>query len=195
VDFEPLRLTMIQKGNEIIAAVCGPSKCGKTTTTKAIVAWLWRRHRLRSIIFDPFKDRNDWGPSAWVSSDMEEFRRAAWGTSACAVIWDESSDSLDRNAKEDKRFFTRIRHEHRAFFVMIHDFATLSPLMRGNLSDAIVFRQMEDRARDWASLFCDRDLLQTADLDQYEFVIKSAFRPVRRMRPSPSELYGVDFVP
>lgn len=186
---------MIPKGQEIIAAICGGSKCGKTTVARAIVVWLWRRHGLRSIVFDPFRRRNDWGPSAWVTDDIEAFRRAVWGTEGCAVIWDESSDSLDRNATKDRRFFTRIRHEHRAFFIMIHDFATLTPLMRGNLSDAFVFRQTEDRAKDWSSLFADRDLLKACEFDQYEFLHKSAFRPVRRMRPAVDALRGVDFIP
>jgi hypothetical protein len=187
---------MIRQGEEILAAICGGSKCGKTTLARVgLVPWLWRRHRLRSIVFDPFCRRNQWGPTAWATDDLEAFRRAVWGTAGCAVFWDESSDSLDRHAREDRKFFTRIRHEHRALFVLLHDFTVLTPLMRGNLSDAFIFRQTEQRAEDWASLFTDRDLLAAGDLRQREFLHKSAFRPVRRSLPTVEDLGRMDFIP
>jgi len=189
---------MISIGKEILCAICGGSKSGKTVLAqRGLVPWLWRRHRLRSIAFDPFarRERAAWGPTAWVTDDLDAFRRAVWGTSGCAVFWDESSDSLDRNAAEDKRFFTRIRHEHRAFFVLMHDFTVLTPLMRGNLSDAFVFRQTSRRADDWAELFTDDALMQAEGLGQYEFLHKTAFRPVTRHRPTLPELSRMDFIP
>jgi hypothetical protein len=143
---------MIPIGKEILCAICGGSKSGKTVLAqRGLVPWLWRRHRLRSIAFDPFARRERAPRGADCLGDGRPGRlppRAVWGTSGCAVFWDESSDSLDRNAAEDKRFFTRIRHEHRAFFVLMHDFTVLTPLMRGNLSDAFIFRQTSRRADD-----------------------------------------------
>lgn len=189
---------MIRSGEEPLVAICGPSKCGKTTLAQVgLVPWCWRRHRLRSIVFDPFlaKHPRAWGPTAWATADLDAFRRAVWGTSGCAVFWDESSDSLDRNAADDKRFFTRIRHEHRAFFVLMHDFVVLTPMMRANLSDAFVFRQTAERAKDWVNLFADDDMRQTATLEKREFVHKTAFEPATRHLPSLPELARMDFIP
>ena len=186
---------MIHKGKEILAAICGGSKSGKTTLAFALAHWIWREHGLRSIVYDPFaaRQRAAWGKSAWVTSDLEAFRRAVWGTTACAVFWDESSDSLDRNAREDKRFFTRIRHEHRALFVLMHDFTVLTPLMRGNLSDAWIFRQTSKRADDWCNLFTDHRLRDAAELDQYQFIHKRAFRDPKRYKPSAADLKTINF--
>ena len=189
---------MIRSGEEPLVAICGGCKCGKTTLAqRGLVPWCWRRHRLRSIVYDPFAARNRaaWGATAWVTADIDAFRRAVWGTTGCAVFWDESSDSLDRHAAEDKRFFTRIRHEHRAFFVLMHDFTVLTPLMRGNLSDAFVFRQTSKRAQDWVELFTDDALADAATLAQYEFIHKTAFRPAQRLRPAVPELSRLDFIP
>ena len=187
-------LLMIKEGEEILAAICGGSKCGKTTLARlGLVPWLWRRHRLRSIVYDPFRAKNQWGPTAWVTDDQDAFRRAVWGTKGCAVFWDESSDSLDRNAAEDKRFFTRIRHEHRAFFVLCHDFTVLTPLMRGNLSDAFIFRQTARRAQDWAELFTDDALAAAANLAQREYIHKAAFRAPSRHLPTVAQLSTMEF--
>lgn len=188
---------MIREGDEPLIAICGPSKCGKTTLAWHLVPWFWRKHRLRSIVFDPFlrKHPRAWGPTAWATPDLEAFRRAVWGTKGCFVVWDESSDSIDRNAREDKRFFTRIRHEHRAFAIITHDFCVLTPMMRANLSDAFVFKQTEERAHDWRRLFVDSDMLQTAELAKREFIHKTAFEPVRRLLPSLEELGRLDFIP
>lgn len=184
---------MIQTGEEIIAAICGGTKCGKTTLAKAAVRWLWRRHELRSIVFDIWKDRNDWGPSAWVTDNKSEFVRAVWNSSGCAVIWDESSATLRRN-DDDEAFFTRIRHEHRAFFVLIHDFAQLTPLMRGNLDNAFIFRQTEDRARDWVRLFADTDLFETTELSKREFMHKQSFEKAKRLRPTLAQLQKISLI-
>lgn len=188
---------MIRSGEEPLVAICGPSKCGKTTLAFHMVPWLWSKHHLRSIVFDPWlqKHPHAWGPTAWVTPDLEAFRRAVWGTQGCAVFWDESSDSIDRNAAEDKRFFTRIRHDHRAFVIIMHDFCVLTPMMRANLSDAFVFKQTEERAHDWRRLFVDSDMLQTMNLQKREFVHKTAFEPVTRHLPTVAELERMDFIP
>ena len=163
----------------------------------AIAGQQWRPDGLNSCGTPVFLVRHPkaWGPTAWVTPDLDAFRRAVWGTRGCAVFWDESSDSLDRNVRKDKKFFTRIRHEHSALFVLMHDFTVLTPLMRGNLSDAFIFRQMDFRAADWASLFTDRDLLQADTLQKREFLHKTAFCPVTRHLPTLAELGRLDFIP
>lgn len=182
---------MIREGEEIICAIIGGSKCGKTTLGKALVFKMWRLHRLRAIIFDPFRRKNNWGASAWVTDDLEKFKRAVWGTKHCAVFWDESTDSINKHDREDQKFFSRIRHEHKAFFLLCHDLTVMSPLMRGNLSDMYVFRQGVKRAGLYAEDFADQDLQQLAELGQYEFIHKQPFRPARRLRPTTAEMQNV----
>lgn len=182
----------------IRAVICGPSECGKTTLAAAgLVPWVWRRGRLRSIVFDPWLEKHPkaWGPTAWVTTDLAAFRRAVWGTSGCAVFWDESTDSLDRNAEENRSFFSRIRHNHPALFVLMHDFCVITPMMRANLTDAFVYRQTPKRCGDWADLFADSGMHHAAELEQYEFLHKVAFRPVRRLMPTEAELRTMDFIP
>lgn len=184
----------IKSGEEIIGAIVGGSKCGKTTLARGLVAGAWVFHGLRSIVFDPFKARNRWPASAWVTADLDAFKRAVWNTSGCCVLWDESSDSIEKNAKEDRRFFTRVRHEHRAFFLLCHDLFVMAPIMRANLTDAYVFRQPEERADDWRRLFADAAMKQTAELARREFVHKVAFEPVRRRLPSLAEIACVPLI-
>ena len=179
---------MIKKGDEILAVIIGGSRCGKTTLAIALVAMLWRRHRLRSIVFDPFKREHNWGKTAFVTDDLETFKRAVRGTKGCAVFWDESTTTLRKTNPEDIAFFTAIRHNHRAFFSIGHDFTVLSPMMRANLSDAYVFRQGENRPAQWSGLFADLDMMQTADLIQREFIHKQPFKKIVRQLPTLAEL-------
>lgn len=184
---------MIRKGEEIIAAVIGPSKCGKTTLARALVSKMWRQHKLRSIVYDPWlkKYGNTWGKSAWVTDDLDRYKKAVWGTSRCCVIWDESTDSLNRNDRSDQAFFSRIRHEHPAFFLLAHDIKVMNPVMRGNLSDLFIFRQGVLRSKFYAEDFADAELLQTAELQKYEFIHKRPMEPMQRMKPTPSELQNL----
>lgn len=180
----------IREGDEIIGIICGGSKCGKTTLAKGLVSGAWRHHGLRSIVFDPFKKKkgNVWPASAWVSDDLEAFKRVVFQVGGCLVVWDESSDSLDRGTLESRKFFTRVRHEHPAFFLICHDFTVPTPMMRANITDAYIFRQPEERAEDWRKLFADEQMRQTADLVKREFIHKVAFEPIRRRLPSLEEI-------
>lgn len=179
---------MIRPGQEIIAAIVGPSLCGKTSLAIGKSRAMRARHGLRSLAYDPWCAKHNWGPWSWVTNDLAKFERAVANTKGCAVFWDESSDSLERNSVDHKKMFTRIRHQHPAFFLIAHDFAVMSPLMRGNLTEAYIFRQSEERANDWRRLFADRDLLQTAELEQREFIIKRPFQPIVRMKPTLASL-------
>lgn len=179
---------MIRDGEEIIGVVVGPSKCGKTTLCAALAGSMWRRHGLPSIVFDPFKFKHDWGKTAWVTDDLPTFKRAVLGTRGKAIFWDESSTTLKKTASDDLAFFTQIRHRHKAFFLIGHDFTIISPMMRANLSDAYVFRQGEDRPKLWSGLFADADMMQTGDLKKREFIHKRPFEKIVRRCPSLDEL-------
>ncbi len=178
-----------------VAAIVGQQQCGKTSLVRVVSRLEWLRHKRRSLVFDPWC--GNWGPWAWVTDDKERFLRAAFGVHGCAVIWDESTDSMDKCGKMDRGLFTRLRERevrgqligHPSIYVVSHDYASLAPVMRSNLNAAFIFLQNEDRAKDWARQFADRDLLQCSELQQYEFLVKRSFQPVRRVLPaSPAEL-------
>ena len=179
---------MIQTGEEPIGVVCGGSKSGKTSLAIAIGRALRRDHGLRVLVFDPYHYKNNWGPWAWVTGDLARFRAAVAGSSGCGVIWDESTLTLAAGTDDAESFFTAIRHRHRAFFLVTHDVKKLSPTMRGSIDHAYVFRQTDERARDWSGIFADSELRQASQLNQYEFLVKKSFRPVVRMSPSKEEL-------
>lgn len=179
---------MIKENEEIIGAVIGGSKCGKTTLAIAIVASLYRKHGLRSIVFDPFRRKNNWGAWAWVTDDLARFKKAVWGTKGCAIVWDESTDTINKHDRADQKFFSRIRHEHKAFFLICHDLQVMNIMMRGNLSDLYVFRQGVKRSKLYAEDFADEDLKQLAELGHREWIHKQPFRKIRRVLPTVAEL-------
>jgi len=179
---------MIRPGDEPIGVVCGGSKSGKTSLAIAIGRALRRDHGLRSLVFDPYSYKQEWGPWAWVTPDLAKFRAAVAGSHGCAVIWDESTLTLAAGTDDAEGFFTAIRHRHRAFFLVTHDVKKLSPTMRGSIDHAFIFRQTDERSRDWAGIFADNDLRQASQLNQYEFLAKKSFRPVVRHAPTAEEL-------
>lgn len=178
----------IKEGEEPLVVVVGGSKCGKTTLGRYLVAQMWRQHRLRSIVFDPYWFKHNWGPTAWVTGDLPRFKKAVLGVKGCAVFWDESTTTLKKSAMEDIAFFTQIRHNHKAFFCFGHDFTCISPTMRGNLSDAYVFRQTGKRSLDWIDLFADEEMAAVSTLEHREFIHKEAFKPIVRRKLTLAEI-------
>lgn len=174
-----------------IAAIVGGSMSGKTTLAIALCRRERSRHHARSLVFDPFRTEHQWGAWAWVTDDIGAFRRAVLNTSGCAVFWDESTTSLKPATDEDKAFFVNLRHRHAALYLIAHDLNVMSPVMRGSLTDAYVFRQSRQRARDWAELFADDAMMQAATLGQYEFLHKRPFGAVTRHRPTPAQLLAL----
>lgn len=181
-----------------VSAIIGPQQCGKTTLAREIARAQWLRHRRRSLVFDPW--RSNWGPWAWVTDSLEQFMRAAYQVHGFAVFWEEASDSLERNDKRHRGFFTRLRERevngrkvgHPALYVLAHDFPALAPIMRNNLNELWLFRQGAKRAQEWADLFTDDALAQSAQLGQFQFMHKRPFRPaVTHRPPNPAALARV----
>ena len=169
------------------AAVIGGSESGKTFLSIGWSRGLWAAHRLRSIVFDPYAQENNWGPQAWVTADFEKFERAAFGTKGCAVFWDEGTMTGGRD-RANLKFFTAIRHNHPVFVFIGHGFATMLPIMRGSLTDLILARRDPRDADQWAALTSDAEVMQATELAQYEFLQKRMFKPVRRLRYSAEQI-------
>ena len=169
------------------AALIGGSESGKTFFAIGWSRGLWRRYRLRSIVFDPYARENVWGPQAWVTDDFEKFERAAFGTKGCAVFWDEGTMTGGRD-KENLKFFTAIRHNHPVFVFIGHGFATMLPIMRGSLTDLLLARRDPRDADQWAALTSDAAVMQATELAQYEFLHKRMFQPVRHLRHTAEQI-------
>lgn len=173
---------------KIRAAIMGGSECGKTTLARFLAARHWQRDRLASIVFDPWKREHRWGNYCWVTSDLKRFESAVWGAKKpYAIVWDESTSTLNRDA-EKIQFFTAIRHKHPAFYVLGHHYTALLPVMRDSLTEVYLFRQAQASAEKWADQLADREVIQSVDLAQYEFLHKRAFRPISRRRLNAAEL-------
>lgn len=168
-------------------AIMGGSESGKTALALGLSAGEWKTGRRRSLVFDPFARRSKWGPHAWATDEMPKFEHVVFTVKGCAVFWDEGTSSGGRD-RDKVKFFTAIRHNHAAFYFIGHDYTTMLPIMRGSLTDIVLFRQSETAAQYWADLFTDRELLRACALPQYVALHKRAFQPVRELRFSMAEL-------
>lgn len=174
--------------NKIRAAIIGGSEDGKTFLASGFSRGLWRKHGLRSIVFDPWKGETAWGPQAWVTKDFLEFSRAVARTKGCAVFWDEGS-SYGGRERENIAKFTAIRHNHPAFFFIGHAYSTMLPIMRGSLTEILLAVRDPDDAAEWAKVMVDPSIREAAqNLRQYEFLHKRKHQPFRVLRYSKAEI-------
>jgi len=162
-------------------AIMGGSESGKTFLAGGLSLGEWKTFGRRSLVFDPFARRSSWGRHAWATDEFEKFEHIVFRVKGCAVFWDEGTSTGGRD-RDKVKFFTAIRHNHAAFYFIGHDYTTMLPIMRGSLTDIILFRQSETAAQYWADLFTDRELLRSTSLGQYVALHKRAFQPVREIR-------------
>lgn len=179
---------MIKDGEEPLVIVIGPSKCGKTTLAFWLALQMWKNHRLACVVFDPFKFKHRWPKNCRVFDNLATFKHVVKKTRGHCIVWDESTTTVKKTDSEDVAFFTQIRHNHKAFILIGHDFTVVSPMMRANLSEAYVFRQAENRPQQWSGLFADDAMMQTAELAHREFIHKEAFKPITRRKLTPAEV-------
>lgn len=168
-------------------AIMGGSESGKTALAIAISLGLWNRDKTRTLAFDPFLKKHNWGRHAWATDEFQKFEHVVFRVKGCAAFWDEGTSSGGRD-RDKVKMFTAVRHHHAFFAFMGHDHTTMLPIMRGSLTDVILFRQSDSAAQYWADLFTDKEILRSTGLDQYVALHKRAFRPVRELRFSEAEL-------
>jgi hypothetical protein len=156
--------------------VAGASECGKTTLAIHFSRAMWTQHRVASLVLDPRKNKNNWGPQAWVTSDPETFFAAVWRRRGDFVILDEGSSTIARDKKLIP-MFTQIRHQNHHLLVVCHNATNMLPDMRENLNELYLFPQTEDSTELWIrSLPLMRGIRQATvkedhcELAQYEFV-------------------------
>lgn len=165
-----------------LAGIFGPSKCGKTTLAIHLSREMYRKHKIRSLVLDPKKHKNTWGPQAIVfdNSEREKFFATLWASQNCFVIIDESTSTIARDQTLIP-LFTEIRHSHK-LLVIGHGAQTLLPIMRQQLETLFLFLQSEVSARKWVEETADKGCLGSAQLQQYEFIYYRRFKGCRKMK-------------
>lgn len=171
---------------KIRAAVIGGSESGKTFLAMGFSRGLWKRHRLRSFVFDPWMEF-DWGPGAWVTKDFERWKHVVTNTRGGVAIWDESTAYGGRD-RENVPLFSQIRHQHPVLFCIGHAYSSILPLMRVNLTHLFITDPDEDDLKEWKSIMRDPDVMQAMTLKQYEFLRKRKFEPVRVLRHTAEQI-------
>lgn len=182
---------------KIRAAVCAGSEGGKTFLVAGFSRGFWKRHKMRSLVFDPWREL-DWGPGAWVTKDFELWKKVVTGTQGCVAIWDESTANGGRD-RENVPLFSEIRHRHPVMFCIGHAYSSILPLMRVNLTDLFLASSDPKDAAEWASVMRDPAVREAGEsdvvdgvtvprLDQYVFMHKRAFRPVKLLRYSKEQI-------
>lgn len=180
-------------------AILGASESGKSFLASGIIRGQWRFERRRSCIFDPWKGKKkhpwsqptDWGAGAWVNNGFERWKRAALNTEGLCVGWDEATTNGGRD-RDNVGMFTEIRHNHPVLIVMGHRYEALLPTMRICLTDLITARCMPQDADKMAGEYMDAEIKRACDLEQYEFLWKQPFQPVRIVKFTPEQIaYGI----
>jgi hypothetical protein len=174
---------------KIRAAVIGPSDGGKTQLVIAFSLWLWKKHRLRTLAFDPWlrEDPKRWGPHAWATNEWAKFTHVVTNTKGCCVVWDEATTNGGRD-RDNIKLFTEIRHNHPVLFALGHCYSAFLPVMRVNLTDLFLALDDADDAAEWAKIMKDPRIMEATKLDQYEFLHKRAFREIAIRKHTFAEL-------
>lgn len=176
-------------------AILGPSECGKSFLASGFTMGQWAHERRRSIVFDPWKGRKkhawseptDWGVGGCAFKEFDRWKSAAQKIEGCCVVWDEGTGNGGRD-RENVALFTEIRHNHPVFLFLGHRYDAMLPVMRSCLTDLIIARCDPEDVEPWARAFADRDILRASSLEQYEFLWKRSFQPVRVVRFTPGQI-------
>lgn len=160
----------------INGGIFAPKLSGKTTLAIHLSAKFWRDESRPTLVLDPYLHENVWGKNAWVTADEDVFWQAVWKKENCLVIVDEASSTIKRE-RELIPVFTRLRHNQHKLLVIGHSAVDLLPEMRQQLDEVYLFRQSKKAAAIWAEQFTDERVLDSANLNQYEFLHVKLFNP------------------
>jgi hypothetical protein len=162
----------------INGGIFGMIKSGKTTLARKIAWHFWKTKGQRSIYFDPKCDPvgNWWPESGTVFYDPEKFWSAAWANENLVVVADEAAVSIGRD-RDLMAVFTMLNGRHHRFIVCGHSGADLLPGMRQQIGHLFIFRQATEAADLWRREFADERLMQSLELNQYEYLFARRFFP------------------
>lgn len=159
--------------------IFGPKLSGKTTLAMALSKEYWRANQIRTIVLD--LNNEVWGEQAFVSTDESQFWSMVWKGQGMLIIVEESAETINRDKKLIP-VFTRLRHHKHKLLVIGHSGVNLLPIMREQLDTLYLFRQPERAAKVWAETFCQPELLQAQQLQQYEFLFTSLYSTPKKTR-------------
>ena len=161
------------------AGIFGPKLSGKTTLAKALSREYFLKCKLRTLVLDPNND--DWGKQSLVFTDEEKFWPVVWQSQNCLVIVDEAAATIRRD-RDLIPVFTRLRHLHHKLIVIGHSGMDLLPVMRQQFDELFLFRQPESAAKVWAETMTQKGLLQSGELQQFEFLHTKLYGTPRKLR-------------
>jgi len=161
------------------AGIFGPKLSGKTTLAKALSREYFLKVKLRSLVLDPNQD--NWGTQSIVFTNEDEFWKVVWQSKYCLVIVDEAAATI-RREKDLITVFTRLRHLHHKLIVIGHSGTDLLPVMRQQLDELYLFRQPESAAKIWAETMTQKGLLESGNLQQFEFLHTRLYGQPRKLK-------------
>jgi|SRR5882757_2601916 len=159
--------------------IFGPKLSGKTTLARALSKEYWRASQMRTLVLD--LNNEDWGEQAFVSTNEAEFWSMVWKAQGMLIVVEESAETINRD-KKLIAVFTRLRHLKHKLLVIGHSGVNLLPIMREQLDTLYLFRQSERASKVWAETFCQKDLMQAQELQQFEFFYTSLYSSPKKTK-------------
>ena len=157
----------------------GPTACGKTTLAQALAVEK-QKNGLAVLVCDPIGVH--WPAATWQTTDALLLLEKAKRARNCRIFIEEASLSVARD-RDLSWLFTTARHAGHMTHVIGQDGASLLPAMRQQLSSVYLFRCHPDLAEMWARQFARPEIAsQAPQLEQFEFLVCSAFLPLKRLR-------------
>lgn len=161
------------------SGIFGPKLSGKTTLAKAISREYWVKGKKRSLVLDPHQEV--WGDQAMVFTDEAVFWENVWKTQDSVIIVEEAAATI-RREKNLIPVFTRMRHNGHDLIVIGHSGMDLLPVMRQQIDTIYLFRQPKSAATVWAECMTEDGLLDSVNLNQYEFIFHQLYSKPQKMK-------------
>lgn len=167
------------------AGAFGPKLSGKTTLAKYISRTLWTTEQRATLVLDPHLE--EWGEQAKAFTNEEQFWTVVWKSRRFLIIVEEAAATISRN-RELIPVFTRLRHNDHKLLVIGHSGMDLLPTMRQQIDTLFLFRQPESAAKVWSEVMAEKGLMQSSELQQYEFLHHKMFGKPQKKKLPPSVL-------
>jgi hypothetical protein len=133
---------------------------------------------IKVIVCDPLFDERLKGD--FNTGDIDIFMDMVKKSQSCACFVDESGEVIGRYNSEYFWLATRARHYgHRLHFIT-QRVSQLNKTVRDQCTDIFIFRVSPSDAKLLAEEFSDKNLLDAANLQQWEYFHASRFKPARK---------------
>ena len=153
------------------ALILGQTGSGKTTLARSL-AGQWQQAGHPALVCDPVGD--PWPGVAYWTRDARELLRVAQSSQGCAVFVDESGVALG-HGDELSWFATRSRHLSHNVHFLAQRAVQISPTVRGQCMELILFRVDFDDAKTLSREWCEPRLATAHELKLHTFYHFSRF--------------------